>query len=99
MGCISMPCFLRHCEISHAQALQASSPSHLIMEVSALYVCFSILLRCTDVELATSSGLILVQVRPAFSKPMSPFLPLVATPHSPYQQGGKHNVFDTNRGP
>ena len=35
------------------------------MEVFALDVCFSILLRCPNVELAPSSSLILIQVSPA----------------------------------
>jgi len=38
--------------------------AHLIVEVHALNVSFTILLRCPDVELASSSSLILVQICP-----------------------------------
>ena len=71
-------------------------PSHLIMKVFALYVCFSILLRGSNVELAPSSGLIFVEVRPAFSKTSVPFLALVATAHSPYKWKARRCMDDTS---
>ena len=37
------------------------------MEVFTLDVCLAILLSCPDVEFATSSSLILIQISPALS--------------------------------
>ena len=42
-----------------------SRVADLVMKVFAFDVCFAILLRCTNVEFASSSSLILVQVGPA----------------------------------